>query len=250
MKSGLNSLFILFVFVACNTQESNTTIKKDSVFNKSIDQSLSKKSIAVGSANTKTCCIPDPDLFLLKPAEKTMNNDSLAFIRLCKDLNKEQVKAWIDPIPEKDRYNIELRFQYFKAVAFQKKTNNYSTILVMMIESFWDDFVIQQQNLITVDPTGKYIDGIPVCYIKNLSNSDPEVGSPSGLYQFSTRTHSYFSGDTIKVYQLVSVAKTEDPKLDTDEWDESYETLYRVNPEGKIEMIRKPKKIADERDKQ
>lgn len=42
-------------------------------------------------------------------------------LKILKDLNKKQIKPWIEPIPEKDRYNNETTYKYFKAVAFQKK---------------------------------------------------------------------------------------------------------------------------------
>lgn len=248
MKSRWHFVFLLFMYVSCSNTESHKDIKESSLLSKSTAPIPGKKSTTFSIGDNKTCCVPDPNMFLLKPAENTVSQDSVSLIRQLKDLNKEQVKAWTNPIPKKNRYNIELQYQYFKAVGFQKKTDHYSLILLMMAETIEDHYAMGQQNLITVDNNGKYIDGIPVCYLKNLSNSDAEIGSPSGLYQFSTRTHSHFSGDTIKVYQLVSVSEIEDPHSDTDEWDETYETLYIVNPKGKIEMIRKPKKIADERD--
>ena len=119
----------------------------------------------------------------------------------------------------------------------------------MMIEDLQYDFVLEEQMLITIDNNGKYINGLPVYYLKNLSNSDVEKDSTNGLYQFSTETRSYFSGDTVKVYQLVEVANTPYPNSNDDYWQELYETIYLINPQGRIGIVRERKKIEDERDK-
>lgn len=232
MKKIINTVLIFSLFAACSNAQSKNDVKKNKV---------------VPAGNT--CCIPDSNLFSLKRVDKTLGRDDIFTIKQLKNLTKEQVKAWIAPIPAKDRHNIETTYKYYKAASFQKRTGNYSSVLLMMIEEIANDYVIEQQVLITVDNKGKYINGLPVSYLKNLSNSDVEMDSTKGTYQFSMNTRSQFIGDTIKVQQLVDVGKTPQPHSSEDTWQEVYETIYVINPQGKIVLVRDRRKIADEREK-
>lgn len=90
---------------------------------------------------------------------------------------------------------------------------------------------------------------MPVLYLQNLSNSAVQVDSTKGLYQFSMDTRSRFNGDTVKVYQLVDVGKTSQQQGSTATWQEIYETIYLINPEGIKGVICEWKKIRDERNK-
>lgn len=247
MQVRLIPLLILFLIVACsNTEDTsgrnnepsdNTTAqKKNSIYNDTLIQ------------QNKSCSIPDSNMFMLKQVDKTISKEDVFTVRQFKNLSREQVKSWL-AIPQEKKYPIETDFKYFKAVSFQKETPKYYSILLMMVSNITEDYLIgEEQVLVTTDKSGKYIDGLPVSYLKNLGNFGAELDTARRYYIFSTEARSKFSGDTIKVYELMDISQKaeNEPRTDKDIWQELYETIYLIQPDGKIAMIRERKKIKEE----
>ena len=241
------SLLILFFLVACGNNVS-TSQKQYKLTVSSTSAEIEKDGdleISNTYTQNKSCCIPDSNIFFLKQINSTIDKNDILIVRKLKNLDQEQIEAWINPIPEKEKYRIESEFKYYKAVSFQKRISKYSVVLLMMVEDMGEDYVTAEQVLITVDSSGKYIDGIPVSYLKNLSNSSIELDSIKNVYIFSTDVSSTFIGDTIKVYQVVDVSKSPDPHTDEAIWHELYETIYLIQPDGEISIARESKKLRD-----
>ncbi len=197
----------------------------------------------------KDTCIPDSNMFLLRRINGTISRDEVLKVKRFKNLNQTQINAWIMPIPNRNDYIIESAMEQHKAVSFQNKAKNYYSILLMQVDNITKEYVMGEQFLVTVDNSGKYIDCLPVSYIKNLSNSEVELDTTRNLYKFSTNTKSLFNGDTVKVMQLSSVSNMLDSHEEKDYWEELYETIYFIQSDGKIMMIGERKKIKDSRDK-
>lgn len=165
--------------------------------------------------------IPDSSLFFQKKTSNTINANNGSILNSFTNLSQEQIINWLKPLTTEIGYDISLDTAYFKAISFQKKTKKYTSVLLMMLNE-----TSNEQFLVTIDSVGKYIDGLSVFSLKNLSNSDVIEDSVRKVYIFSTDSRSKFDDDTIKVYHLADVSQKAKPHLETDVWQELCETIY------------------------
>lgn len=196
----------------------------------------------------KISFIPDSNVFVLKRINETIKREDVLRIQSLKNLNPKQIDAWIKPIPNRNDYIIESSVELYKAVSFQKKAEKYSSIILMQVDNIEKDKIIGEQFLVTIDNNGKYIDCLPVSYIKNRSNSEVELDTARSIYIFTTNTKSLFNGDTIKVIQLSTVSNMPDSHEEKDYWEELSEILYLIKEDGKIVLFRNKQKLKDNRE--
>lgn len=252
MKTILSfTLFILFLLIACSNTESTNEQQSESAVNYTSTEAQKNNTANTATetlAQNKSCCVPDSNIFSLKHINKTLNHeDNLVFGNL-KNLNQKQVDAWLKPFTERFDYykSVDVKAEYCKAISFQKKTEQYFSLLLMI--TFADASI--EQLLVNIGNSGKFIDGLQVAYQRNLSNWDAELDSARGIYIMTTDRRTKFSGDTIIIYELQNVSPkgVNEPHTDKDVWDELYETIYLIQPDGKIAEIRGRKKITERRD--
>ena len=175
-------------------------------------------------------CIPNSAIFLLKNIKETISKEDTLTIRKLTNLNKKQIEAWINPIPNKEDYSFEYVVNY-KAVALLKETSEYYLLLLMQCE---ENATVNAQFIVSVDKQGKYIDAIAVSYVQTLSNSDIEFDPDRNIYRFSRLVKSFFEGDSITVTLWSSVSNLPDSHEETDYWEELDEIIYIVKTDGHI----------------
>jgi len=183
-------------------------------------------------------CVPNSAIFLLKNISGTISKEDTLTIRKLTTLNKEQIEAWINPIPNKEDYSFEYVVDY-KAVSLLKETSEYYLLLLMQCE---EDAAVNAQFIVSVDKQGKYIDALAVSYVQNLSNSDVEFDPDRNIYRFSTLVKSFFEGDSIKVTLWSSVSNLPNSHEETDYWEELDEIIYTVKGDGNITVLEPRKK--------
>jgi hypothetical protein len=194
-------------------------------------------------ASDASACASVSHLITLKNVKKTFDTyEKISIVDKLKKLNEAQVEAWIEPIPYK--YEFEGASSH-RVVAILKATDKYCLLLLMrcegiphreeveMSEWLYQENVINQQYIVSVDKQGKYIDALPVAYTRNLSNWDIEFDADRDVYIFSTLFSSHFEGDQIRVVQASSV---KDAPIDPSGKyrKELHEIIYSVNKDGKI----------------
>ena len=222
-----------------NSRYNQDSISKLSDSILSLNDTINKE---LHKASETRICIPDSIIFLLKNIKETINNEDIFTIERLKKLNKKQIEAWINPIPNIYEYTFEYVINY-KAVALQKITNEYYLLLLMQCED-----ATNQQYIVSIDKQGKYIDALAVSYGTTLSNSDVEFDEDRGIYISGTSVKSFFEGDNIRV-MLLSVVSNLPPHSheETDYWEELDEIIYLVKADGHIVVLEPRKKIADKK---
>ena len=122
-------------------------------------------------------------------------------------------------------------------VSFQYLTTKFSSIIISI------NFEIPKQYLITINNEGQFVNGILISYIKNLGNSELEYDSAKNTYKSMTKVISHLSRDTIKIFSLELLSKKKEVDTDKDFFEELYETDYKIDNKGFINLINQRKKL-------
>lgn len=191
-------------------------------------------------------CVPDSNMFELKNIKKTLDNDNVNMIQKMKKLNSEQIKMWLNPITDKIKLTEPLEIPlYYKMESFQKKTEKYFSMILIIHDQTSEGEINNNQYLINVDgTTGQFIDGIVVkTYTPGSTLGDDSYVASKGII-LNVEKKSKFSGDTIKIYDRENCLF---PPASQHKWTGVYETFYVINSDGKIQCIKEKKMIDDSR---